>query len=382
MSRRLLIFKIAPVAMAAFFFLGSGVQAQEIQIKMEDGIPVVYNPKEPVVLPNMPSRLTLIEDLRLGEPDENQNYPFSTLSWFVVDDEGNIITVDNEEGCFKVFDKTGEFLHSFGRKGQGPGELQNVSFLTLIEGKNIGAVDPSNHRFYHFSRDGECLKQVDLGEYWRVERVKCDSRGFLYANFVTVNRVEEEVSFTVDLIKFDAEFRPITTLESFEVSRKRNEVNMVEKRFGYDLRNDDVLVWGINTDYVMNLVNSDGNVIRRIVKDYDPVKFTDKDRGTYYKYQFGDRVLPPEIKLNYPKHYYPYNYLFCDDQGRILVRTNNQDEQEDFFFDMFDSEGRYFVKFALPWGEMPCVVKKNKLYSIKIDRNELPLLRRYRMVWE
>jgi len=382
MIRYYSIFGIALIGLAAVFFVGSGLLAQEIEIKTEDGIPVVYNPKEPVLLPNMPSRVTLVEDLRLGEPDENQNYPFSTLSWFVVDDDENIIMVDNEEGCFKVFDKTGGFLRSFSRRGQGPGELQNVSFLTLIEGKIIGAVDPPNHRFYHFSPDGECLKQVELGEYWRVERVKCDSQGFLYANFVTVNRVEEEVSFTVDLIKFDAEFSPITTLGSFEVSRKRNEVNMTEKRFGYDLRNDDVLVWGINTDYVMNLVNSDGKVIRRIAKDYDPVKFTDKDRETYYRFQFGDRVLPPEIKLNYPRHYYPYNYLFCDDQGRIFVRTNNQDEQGNFFFDVFDSEGRCFAKFALPWVEMPCVVKKDKLYSIKIDRNELPLLRRYWMVWE
>jgi hypothetical protein len=57
------------------FFLG-----QEIEIKREDGIPVVYNPKEPVSLPGMPSRVTLIEDLRLGDPDEDLNYPFSMFS--------------------------------------------------------------------------------------------------------------------------------------------------------------------------------------------------------------------------------------------------------------------------------------------------------------
>jgi len=86
---------------------------------MEDGIPVVFNPKEPVPLPDTPSRLTLIEDLKLGEPDENQIYPFSRLNWLSVENEENIITMDNEEGCIRIFDKTGKLIKRFGRKGQG-----------------------------------------------------------------------------------------------------------------------------------------------------------------------------------------------------------------------------------------------------------------------
>lgn len=382
MKRRHSIFGIVSIGLAAVFLFGCGLFAQDVEIKTEDGIPVVYNPKEPVPLPNGPSRVTLIEDLRLGEPDENQNYPFSTLSWFAVDDDENIITMDNKEVCVKVFDKTGKFLRKFGRKGQGPGELQNVTFMDIVDGNKIGIVDPRNHRFYHFSQDGECLRQVDLGKYWRVERIKPDSRGFLYANFYTVNRIEEEVSSNIELIKFDSDFKPVMTLGSFEESRKQNEVNMLEKRFGYDIRGDDVIVWGINTEYVLNFVNPEGQVIRRVVKDYDPVKLTDKDRERYYKWQFGDRVLPQRIKLNYPKYYYPFNFVLCDDEGKTYVRTNSQDEQGDFYFDVFDSEGRYIAKFSRPWGEMPSVIKKGKMYSIKLDRNELPLLRRYRMVWE
>ena len=46
---------------------------------MVEGVPVVFNPKEPVRLPSIPSKLTLEEDLSLGEPDEEQNYPFSMI---------------------------------------------------------------------------------------------------------------------------------------------------------------------------------------------------------------------------------------------------------------------------------------------------------------
>jgi hypothetical protein len=368
----MLIFLLLPV-----FFVG-----QDIEVKMEDGIPVVYNPKEPVSLPGMPSRVTLIEDLRLGEPDEDLNYPFSTLSWLCVDDDENMITMDNEEGCIRIFDKTGQLIRRFGRKGQGPGEFQSVSFLSVFDGDKIRLIDPPNHRFSHYSLDGKCLKEVKLGEYWRVQRVKCDSQGFLYANFTTVNRVDDEVSFTVELIKFDPEFNPVMTMSSFGQNRKRNEVDMVEMRFGYDVRSDDVLVWGINTEYVLHFVNSAGKVIRKVVKDYDPEKLTEEDRNWHYKLSFGDRKLPPQIKLNYPKYFYPYAYLICDDEGRTFVRTYEKASEGEYFFDVFDSEGRYIAKFARPIGEMPSIIKKDKMYSILRDRNELPLLRRYKMVWD
>jgi hypothetical protein len=349
---------------------------------MEDGIPVVYNLKEPVPLPDTPSRLTLIEDLRLGEPDENQIYPFSRLNWLSVDDDENIITMDNEEGCIQIFDKTGKLLKRFGRKGQGPGEFQYVTFMSVIERDKIGIVDRANHRYSHYSQDGKCLKEVKLGKYWDVYRVKADSQGFLYANFVTWNPTENEVGFMVDLIKFDPDFKPVMTMGSLEDSSKRREVIMVDKRFGYDVRRDDVLVWGVNTEYVLHFVNPEGKIIRKAVKDYEPEKLTEEDQKWHYKVRFGDRELPPRVKLKYPKHYYPFNYLLCDDEGRTYVRTHQKAGQGEVFFDVFDSEGRYFAKFTRPVGEMPSIIKKGKMYSLLRDRNELPLLRRYRMVWE
>jgi len=382
MKKFIPVLKVFLVVMLLFLFLRVFLLGQDIEVKMEDGIPVVYNPKEPVSLPGMPSQVTLIEDLRLGEPDEDLNYPFSTLNWVCVDDDENIITMDNEEGCIRIFDKTGQLLRRFGRKGQGPGEFQNVTYLSVIEGDKIGVVDRSNHRLSHFSRDGKCLKEVKLREYWDVYRIKADSQGFLYANYVTWNQTENEVGFTVDLIKFDQGFEPVMTMGSLEDSSKRNEVIMVDKRFGYDVRSDDVLVWGINTEYVLHFVNTDGKVIRKIVKDYNPERLTEEDRKWHYKVLFGDRKLPPQVKLKYPKHYYPYAYLICDDEGRIYVRTYEKASKGEYFFDVFDSEGRYIAKFPCSVSEMPSIIKKGKMYSILRDRNDLPLLRRYRMVWK
>jgi hypothetical protein len=368
------------LAAVTFIHPGKGLLAQEIQIKMEDGIPVVYNPKEPVPQPGLPSRVTLQKDLVLGGESSGPDYPFSLLSYLVVDDDENMIVLDNEESCIKIFDKSGKKIRQFGRRGEGPGDIQRPTTLTVIEGGQIGVIDPSNHRFSYFSRDGECLRELSMEKYLRIRRVKADRRGFIYANFITYVDAEKEIKSTVDLIKFDADLNPVATIGTFKQSRGRREVIMVEKRFGYDPRDDNCLVWGINDVYVLNVVSPDGETMRRIVKDYDPVKVTEEDRQEIYKDSFGERELPSDVKVNFPKYYPAYYYVFCDDECRMYVRTYEKDDQGNLYYDVFDSEGRCFTKFVLPEEEMIFAIKKNKVYTV--NRSDFPVLTRYAMTWE
>jgi len=52
-----------------------------------------------------------------------------------VDDEEDIIVMDGKEKCIKVFDKNGKHLRTFGKSGQGPGEIQSWSRMYLSGGK-------------------------------------------------------------------------------------------------------------------------------------------------------------------------------------------------------------------------------------------------------
>lgn len=50
-----------------FLLLFDYLFGQEVKIKIEDGIPVVYNPKKPALLPGIRAKLVLEEDLTIGE---------------------------------------------------------------------------------------------------------------------------------------------------------------------------------------------------------------------------------------------------------------------------------------------------------------------------
>lgn len=74
---------------------------QEIEIKTENGVIVVSNPKTPSPAPEGPSILKLKGDLIIGA-SEKEDYWFSALNSIAVDDSGNIYTLDPKEVRMEV----------------------------------------------------------------------------------------------------------------------------------------------------------------------------------------------------------------------------------------------------------------------------------------
>lgn len=359
-------------------FLTPFYESQEVKIKIEAGVEVVYNPKSPVSLPDAPNELNLIEDLRLGEETEDENYMFSNLHSLRVDDEEDIIVLDNKEICLKVFDNSGKFLRKFGEKGQGPGEIQRPYSMYLAGGKDIAINDYRNNRFSYFSKFGECLKEVPKGKYRSFVTIP-DSRGHIYGfTLILGDRV------TQDLVKFDQDFKPVITIASFEMPKTPPPAELMEQ-YRFEVRNDDSLVWGRTYKYELNILDREGKVLRKIIKEYDPIKVTVEILKKEFKKRYPNRPLPTQVKKipsHFPKHFPAFEYFVCDDEGRIYVRTYDRDGEDRFFFDVFDSEGRCFARFSHPDDEIFTVIKKNKVYCI-IRANEagIPVIKRYRMAW-
>lgn len=130
----------------------------------------------------------------------------------------------------------------------------------------------------------------------------------------------------------------------------------------------------------IRVFDSKGNTLKRIVKDYDPVKVTDADKERLTKRYFpsGD---PPRLKIEFPKYYPAVAGLVLDDQGWIYTRTYEKDGQGGVCYDVFNQEGHYIARFSLPENERVVVIKKKKLYCMVRESEEgIPLVKRYRVV--
>jgi hypothetical protein len=382
MHRRFSIFCIIMIALAAGIFKSSRLQAQDIEIKMEDGIPVVYNPKEPVPQPGQPSKLTLKEDFTIGKDTEDLNYIFSGLQHVQVDEEEYIYAADWKETEIRVYDKNGKHIRSFGRKGQGPGEIGLPFYLGIYQGNKVAVHDQGNGKLIFYSREGELLKEVPMGIYRFIRRFKVDSE----SNFYAISRTADEAKITFGLMKFSPSFDPLATFASVEVKRTPRVVPAFLPARFIQLTRDERLIWIDFLKYELTLMNSDGKPLRRIIKDFDPGKITKPDEEKLIQQTWGDRGIRPGYKFDIPKHFPPAQTFYLDDEDRIYVRTYDYLDKAGVRvvrYDVFDPEGHYMAKFYHPRAETFQAIRKNKLYvRVEEEVYGADLLRRYSMIWE
>lgn len=71
------------------------------------------------------------------ENDSDPNYIFSSPLRFIIDNDMNMYIVDSKEVVIKKYNSKGEFLLSFGKKGDGPGELRFISNIIITSNKII-----------------------------------------------------------------------------------------------------------------------------------------------------------------------------------------------------------------------------------------------------
>jgi hypothetical protein len=166
-----------------------------------------------------------------------------------------------------------------------------------------------------------------------------------------------------EIKRFDPELNLIETLAREEQVRKFPEVNPIPEWFMYMVLEDDRFIWGWNTKYELTIHDPEGKPIKKIIKDYDPVKITKKEQEKIIEERFGGREIPDVIRLVFPKSYPPFYYFICDDIGRIYVRTQRENNQGDLKWDVFDQEGIYILSFFLPPGELLYCIRNNNAYT-------------------
>ncbi len=367
---------IITVFIFLFIFL-SLLQAQDVRIKTENGIQVVYNPKNPVPPPGAPKEIIHKEDLCIGDEEGIEDFMFSQIRSVQVDEEENIYVLDSKEVCIKVSDKNGRHIRTFGKRGQGPGELQSPTRMHLTAEKEILIYDPMNRRLSYFSLDGECRRETSTGKY-SLQRTIPDSKG----NIIT-QLLNPGDKFVYEIKKFDSSLNPVFAIEAIEEELTPYVLNMVSPTLNVRVMKNDDIAWGYSSKYEIFIVSPDGKTTRKIVKDYDPVKITEEEKEEMIKDTFGEQGAPPQYKLRFPKNHYPYYFFICGEDGRIYVRTYKKDKEGNFSYDVFDPEGRYIAKFSLPGIDFLYVIKKNKMYSmVWEDEKGIPVVKRYSVTWK
>lgn len=85
---------------------------------------------------------------------------FDQPTGMVTDDFGNLFVADFNNHRIQVFDRSGQFLSTWGEYGSAPGAFKYPAGLALTSSNAILVADHGNHRLQKFTRDGKFLSEV------------------------------------------------------------------------------------------------------------------------------------------------------------------------------------------------------------------------------
>jgi len=324
-------------------------------IEKLNGVTVVNNPSAPLFGELV---FDLVEDLSIGNLKDDK-YLFSVILRIEVDSEGNIYVLeDSRNRRAQKFSPKGEYLCSFGRMGQGPGEFQ-APYPIIIDDKNgqvalldIRKILVFDKRGNHLNRDIPLnVSLLDLwvdakGSKWgRVAKTQFNSRGDVEIREALVRlandgEIDRELeSYPLDIYAQRSSSGTIAAVASLE--EYRLQIVPITKG-GF--------VFGYSNKYEMKVLNPDGNLVRMIRKE-EPVQYFSAEETNKYR-----RAKLPEHK--------PFFYLlFSDSEGRLYAQKNNARlaDSVDKEFDIFSKDGYYLYRTKCPL--TPFVIANGFFYT-------------------
>jgi hypothetical protein len=360
---------------------------------MEDGVEVVLNRIEPYTIEGTPGILSLQQEFTIDtERDEIAGLGLTDIgNSFDIDSQGNIYLngYENADGTIFKFDKEGSFVRSFGRKGQGPGEIQgrNLASLFISVGRDDNiAVSDFGNKLVVFDSEGQLIdeKKIDpdtisivplsngnLLSYIRVMEAGGD---FINQNPLTLTNREDEV-----IKELDKQMVP-------------NPIIGKKLKASYH-----ILSWSIGSGkiftgfqergYEISVFDFEGNLLRKIKKEFQPIPIPEEYKTTFME-QFSAPIFDDiRSRIYFPDAMPPFHSFFADDEGRLFVMTYEEGgDPSESVYDVFDPDGvcigRTFFKTLHDEGGVYAKMKSGRLFSLHEKESGYKELVVSKTVWE
>ena len=128
---------------------------------MEDGVEVIVNHLDPYTIKGEPSTLLFEKDFIIDfEREDLKKTGIREIIGLDVDSDGNIyfIVSRSDADLILKFGANGNFVLSFGRRGEGPGELIAARYLRVDESEQIQISDNGRKKFFFFEKNGDFIR--------------------------------------------------------------------------------------------------------------------------------------------------------------------------------------------------------------------------------
>ena len=92
----------------------------------------------------------LVPEVSIGELEGPDEYLFGIVGAIAVDDDRAVYVLDTQAQHVSVFDSTGTYVETLGRRGEGPAELSRGEAIAMLPDGRLLVRDPANMRIQVF----------------------------------------------------------------------------------------------------------------------------------------------------------------------------------------------------------------------------------------
>ncbi len=363
-------------------------QSQKPVVEIIDGIEHVHNPAEPLY----PGKTVILEEeITFNGEDKNGNLIVYKIERFKVYNSGNIYFYDSPDRQIKVFDSNGKFIRIIGRKGRGPGEIEQTTGFDLTPSGKLVCLDFGNYRTSFFDPDGKYINshRWDKARYGLF--YVSDS---LYITKVSINQGyrHEVKAISISGNKLNKLFEYVNFKRHITPSINIGIPYSPSSKLAADIRGSR-LYHTVDTKYTIDMWDIGGRLIRKIDRPYKPVVLNKKFKDEFWSDAIGELKDGQKERLNqikneipWPKHLPAVQQMFVDENGNLWAETFEYravDNKKQTAFDIYNDKGYYDsrVWLGLP-SQSKKLIKNGKLYCLYTDEETgLKLVRRYNIKW-
>ncbi len=326
-------------------------------------------------------------ELQLSIGSENENECFYGPRSFTVDNEGYIYILDRGNSRIQCFSSEGQFCYSFGRYGQGPGELsQRADRIKLLEDGYLYVIDSFFRRISVFSKRGEFQNSYKINLY--KDDIVLKNKTYYLSNLV----LEEEynpIHITDDLNKIVKSFGEIFEPTPGIIKKIDSHPNFMPIKYEFNHRrftsiivnSKEEVIYSQKNPYRIVKYNKEGVKLKEVIGDvqfntYFPLKIYLAEGG------YNKKVVPPFSRAFGP-------IIMEDDTFIVFVIIPDKSA---VYLDVFNSECEQTSRFIMP-NIFFDNKKKEGIASVYIDKDynfyclvvyddDFPKLFKYKLIFK
>lgn len=311
--------------------------------------------------------LRLAEEELFSTARENEGFLFKAIRGLAVDKSENLYLIDAGPALVK-FDPRSGTPRRIGRRGEGPGEYRNLSYLLLNEQEGPAVYDYMSGVLHNYDAQGAFLNSTRI-RFSREAQAAC---AFLPSGKLVgiTQRFEPDKLYKV-LALFDLEGRQEKELASWlEMELKPGVVGGVMGGILHNytagpllcLTSGGYLCYGHNLEYKLTLVDHEGRVKAEISRPEKPE--STRELARQLEASYGREELK---RYNLPATKPFFQALLADDEGRIyVIRTPDfQTKEKKRRADVFSESGAFLFSTELP--RQPAAIRNGAIYALDRD---------------